>query len=113
MKIENLENLQEITIDNLSSVEGGGYLFTLIDEVEPRIPPKSINNITPFDELVLDIYPKSINNINLLYDSITLAKGVTPLPRKCYTNLPFPNKGEKVIPLSERYRGCPAVVSIL
>ncbi|AOX03848.1 hypothetical protein BJP34_34390 [Moorena producens PAL-8-15-08-1] len=83
MKIENLENLQEITIDTLSSVEGGMLAIRKpIDKAELRIDP---------DYKRIPIYP--------CYPP--------PRPLPCYTRpVPFPDKEHKVIPL----RICPVIL---
>ncbi|NEO80927.1 hypothetical protein [Moorena sp. SIO4G3] len=100
MKIENLENLQEITIENLSSVEGGQYAFfgkyrtEFKDKPEPRIR---------HGDVICGIVPVSLDDFN------------TPELREFSTKL-FTNKGEKEIPLrnsqSSHISDC-YVVSIL
>ncbi len=92
MKIENLENLQEITIDKLSSVEGG---------------------MISFKDFIIDRHIDDIDNnlsyINSVFNKITIAK---TLPPRCPSDLTLANKREKVIPLSNSYGTC-YVVSIL
>ncbi|NEO39863.1 MAG: hypothetical protein F6J90_27430 [Moorea sp. SIOASIH] len=77
MKIENLENLQEITIEKLSSVEGGQYAFFGPYKPEPPIRHQYV---------LCGIVTVSIDDFD------------TPELREFSTKL-FPNKGEKEIPL--------------